>query len=82
MNATGTIDQAAWAALADGEVTITFYARDLAGNEVSESVTIIKSVPSGLELGVIAIIVVVSVVGGLALIGAAYIFLKKRKLLV
>ncbi len=81
VNATGAIDQAPWAALANGEVTITFYARDIAGNEVSESVTLIKSVPSGLEPGVIAIIVVVSVIGGVAIIGAILgILLKTGKI--
>jgi len=71
-------DQTAWAALAQGDVTITFYARDLAGNEASESVTVIKSVPSGLDPGVIITIVVISIVGGVALVVVVYIFIKKR----
>ncbi len=76
----GTINQAAWDALPEGSVTITFYARDIIGNEASEEVTVIKGISAGgLEPGVIIIIVVVSVVGGIAIIGAAYIFLKKRK---
>jgi len=39
----------------------------------------VSGTPSGLPPGVIAVIVVVSIVGGLGLIGAAYIFLKKRR---
>ncbi|MBY8986739.1 MAG: hypothetical protein KGD65_16825, partial [Candidatus Lokiarchaeota archaeon] len=76
----GTIfNQTAWAALSQGEVTITFYARDLAGNEASESVTVIKSIPAGgLNTGVIITIVVVSVVGGVAVITGIYIFMKRR----
>ncbi|MFX1572654.1 MAG: NosD domain-containing protein [Promethearchaeota archaeon] len=81
VNDTGTINQATWAALANGEVTITFYARDLAGNEVSVSVTIIKSAPRGLEPGAIAIIVVFSIIGGLVIIGAILgILLKTGKI--
>jgi len=71
-------NQTAWTALDQGNVTITFYARDLAGNEASESVTVIKSVPSGLDPGVIITIVVISIVGGVAVITVVYIFMKKR----
>ena len=78
VNATGTIDQTAWKALANGEVTITFNARDIAGNEASESITVIKSVPSGLDPGVIITIAIVSIVGGVAVISVVYIFMKKR----
>ena len=58
--------------------TITFYARDIAGNETTEEVLVIKSVPSGLDPSMIIIIVVVSVVGGVAVISVVYIFMKKR----
>ncbi|MFX1313355.1 MAG: hypothetical protein ACFFHD_12180, partial [Promethearchaeota archaeon] len=74
----GTFNQTAWNALSQGEVTITFYARDLAGHETSEEVSVIKSVPSGLDPGVIAIIVVVSIIGGVVVISVVYIFMKKR----
>ena len=74
----GTLNQAAWTALAQGEIIITFYASDLAGNEGSESVTVIKSVPSGLDPGMIITIVVVSIVGGVAVISVIYIFMKQR----
>ncbi len=71
-------NQTAWTELAQGDVTITFYALDIAGNEASESVTVIKSVPSGLDPGMIITIVIVSVVGGVAIISVVYIFMKKR----
>lgn len=72
------LNQTAWTVLTQGDVTITFYASDLAGNEASESVTVIKSVPSGFDPGVIITIVIVSVVGGVAVISVVYIFMKKR----
>ncbi|MFX1573622.1 MAG: nitrous oxide reductase family maturation protein NosD [Promethearchaeota archaeon] len=71
-------NQTAWSELDEGEITVMFYARDIVGNEVTESVTIFKSIPSGLEPGIIAIIVVISIIGGIALIGAVYILMKKR----
>jgi len=75
----GTIDQSAWDALLDGSVIIRFYAIDIVGNTAFEEVSVIKNIPSGLDPGVILAIVIVSVVGGVAVLGAAYIFLKKRR---
>ena len=76
----GTIDQSAWDALPDGTITIIFYARDIGENEAFVEVSVIKDISAGgLDPGVITTIIVVSVVGGIALIGAVYIFLKKRK---
>ncbi len=43
---TGSIDQNAWNTAPEGEITITFYAQDRAGNIGTESVTVIKSIPS------------------------------------
>ncbi len=43
---TGTINQDAWSGLPQGEIMITFYAQDRAGNIESESVDIIKSIPT------------------------------------
>jgi parallel beta-helix repeat protein len=74
----GTIDQSAWDSLPDGSVTITFYAIDMASNEASEEVTVIKGVSVGLEPGVIAVIVVVSVIGGAVLVGAILVILEKK----
>ena len=73
----GTFDQTAWTALSQGNVTITFYARDLAGNEASEAVTIVK-IAAGLDPGIIITIVVVSISGGVAVAAVIFIYLKKR----
>ncbi|MFX1502586.1 MAG: nitrous oxide reductase family maturation protein NosD, partial [Promethearchaeota archaeon] len=74
----GTFDQTAWTALSEGEVNITFYVKDLAGHEVSESVAVIKSIPDGGLDPTIIIIIVVSIVVGVAVISVVYIFVKKR----
>ncbi len=42
----GTIDQAAWAALPEGNVNLTFYADDLVGNIGYAEISITKSPPS------------------------------------
>ncbi len=47
---TGTIDEDGWDDAPEGDVTITFYAEDGAGNIGSESVTVIKSQPSVPEI--------------------------------
>ena len=76
----GIINQTAWAALNEGDVTITFYAKDIIGNEASESVTVVKMISAaGLEPGIIITIVVVSVAGGVAAVAVIYLYLKKRK---
>ncbi len=73
------IDQSAWAALSEGSITITFYANDTLGNLNSEEVTITKEIPpGGIDPTTIIFIVVVSVVGGVAIIVGVYIFMKKR----
>ena len=42
----GNIDQGAWSVTPEGQVNITFYAQDEAGNIGFESVIVIKSIPS------------------------------------
>ncbi len=42
----GTIDQAAWAALPEGNVTLRFYADDLVGNMAYAEISMTKSSPS------------------------------------
>ncbi len=42
----GTIDQDAWNAALEGQITITFYAQDSAGNIGTETVIVIKRIPS------------------------------------
>ncbi len=72
-------NQTAWTALTEGDVTITFYARDLAGNEASEAGTGVTRISAaGLEPGIIITIVVVSIVGGVAVAAVIYIYIKKR----
>lgn len=44
--ANGSIVQSAWDLLAQGTITIAFYANDTVGNENSASVNVIKSIPS------------------------------------
>lgn len=81
-NITGNkfLDQTAWAELAEGDVTITFYANDTLGNEASISVTVVKRIPADdLETGIVIIIVVVSIAGRVAILAAGYIFMKRRQ---
>jgi len=74
-----TIDQTAWSALSEGSITITFYANDTIGNLSFEELTITKSIPpAGDDLTILIVIIVVSVVGGVAVIAGLYIFMKKR----
>ena len=47
---TGTIDQEAWDSVPQGEISITFYAEDGAGNIGNESVNVIKSIPTQPEI--------------------------------
>jgi len=67
---TGTIDQDAWNEIPQGEVTITFYAQDQAGNIGTESVVVTKSLPSApvisgynvlLLIGVISLVSAISI---------------------
>jgi hypothetical protein len=64
--------------LPEGSVTITFYARDIAGNVAFEEVIVVKDLSIGLDPGVVAIIVVVSVIGGVVIIGAILVVLEKK----
>ncbi len=71
-------NQTAWTVLPEGDVTITFYANDTLGNEASESVGVIKSISAdGPDMGVIMIIVA-SILGGVAVVSVVYVFIKKR----
>jgi len=76
--ANGTINQAAWAALVEGSVTITFYANDTAGNLEFESVDIVKSLPPPDDNFVVIIIIVVSIVAGVAIV-TVVLLLRRRK---
>jgi len=72
----GTIDQSAWNALPDGSVTISFYAIDIAGNIGTAEITIGKNLTE--EFDPTLVIVIVSLVGGVAVVAVVYIFIKKR----
>ncbi|MFX1497910.1 MAG: ABC transporter substrate-binding protein [Promethearchaeota archaeon] len=74
---TGTIDQTAWNAIAQGEINITFYAIDVVGNLASKSITIIKSIPNGLDPIMLTIIAGL-IVGGVVIASVVYIFMKRR----
>ncbi|MFW9881050.1 MAG: hypothetical protein ACFFG0_48930, partial [Candidatus Thorarchaeota archaeon] len=69
---------AAWDALPVGSVIITYYARDIVGNEAFESITVIKSVPGGQEPDLIVIIIIISIIGGLVVLGAILVLLVKK----
>ena len=74
----GTINQAAWSALAEGSVTITFYANDTLGNLESESVDVVKSLPPPDDNFIVIIIIVISIVAGVAVL-TVVLLLRRRK---
>lgn len=74
---TGSINQTTWEALAQGEITITFYAVDTLGHSTSESVVIVKSISE--ELDPLTLTIIVStVIGGVVVVSLVFIFMKKR----
>ncbi len=75
----GTINQSAWTSLLGGPVNITFFASDIFGHIASEVVSITKRVPSGEPDPTFITVIVVSIVGGVALIGVAYIFVRRQR---
>lgn len=75
----GNVNQAAWDAIPDGSVTILFYAEDIAGNLAFKQISIVKNTFEGLDPGMITLIVVISVVGGLAILSTAFFYLRKRR---
>jgi len=78
--ANGTIDQTAWTALLEGSVTITFYANDTLGNLETESVDVVKSLPSPPpeDNFLVIIIIVISIVAGVAVV-TVVLLLRRRK---
>jgi uncharacterized delta-60 repeat protein len=74
----GTIDQDAWNDLPEGEITISFYAQDRAGNVNSKSVVVIKSIKS--ERVPFELIIIPSVIGAGAVIGVVSLLLIRRKM--
>ena len=76
----GTINQLAWDELPEGNVVIRFYAEDIVGNKSYAEVTVIKQIgDDGINPILITIIVVVSIIGGIAIVGATYWYLKRYR---
>ncbi len=74
----GVIDQTVWAALADGDVLLTFYANDTLGYLASEDIIIRKSTSSEVGPDIIPIIILVSVIGGIAAAAVILVILIKK----
>jgi len=74
----GVIDQTVWDALADGDVLLTFYANDTLGNLASEDIIIRKSTPGEVGPDIIPIIILVSVIGGVAAAAVVLVILIKK----
>jgi hypothetical protein len=70
-----TIDQAAWNALSNGDVTIVFYANDSLGRISSDSITVNRDVPVPFDFIPFLIILMVAVIA----IVVVVIILKRRK---
>ncbi len=62
----GVIEQTIWDAQPNGDVILTFYANDTIGNLAFEFIIIRKSTPSELVPDITPIIILVSVIGGIA----------------
>ena len=76
----GTINQEAWENIIEGEVIITFYAQDRAGNIETESVVVIKRIPSKPAIPfVIILITIISAVAGIGVAATVIFLLRKRK---
>ncbi|TFG25609.1 MAG: hypothetical protein EU533_00990 [Promethearchaeota archaeon] len=75
-NSNGTINQAVWGALPEGQVTITFYAKDLVGHLSYANVSFSKT--SGVD-PIIMIIIIGSTIGGVVVIIGLLMYLRKRR---
>ncbi|KKL98965.1 hypothetical protein LCGC14_1819150, partial [marine sediment metagenome] len=62
----GTINQTAWDAQMDGDIILNFYANDTLGNLANENIIISKSTPSRVSPDITPIIILVSIIGGIA----------------
>lgn len=65
---TGSIDQDAWDSVPQGEITITFYIKDIVGNIVTKSVVVIKRIPSQSVISGYNLFFLIGVLSGLSLI--------------
>ena len=75
-NSNGTINQAVWGALPEGQVTITFYAKDKVGHLSYANVSFSKT--SEVD-PILMIIIIGSTIGGVVVIIGLLIFLRKRR---
>ena len=76
-----TIDQTAWNNLTDGFVILTFYANDTAGNLAFKEIIIKKNTPSRPDSAITTIVIVSSILGGIAVGGVIFgILIKKGKI--
>jgi parallel beta-helix repeat protein len=74
-----TIDQVAWDALPEGSITISFYVNDTGGNVSSDSVNVVKSLPEPPgDNFLFVIILVVSIVSGIAVVTAVLLVRRKK----
>ena len=71
-----SIDQDAWNSIPQGEITITFYAQDRAGNIGTKSVVVIKSIPSQPLIPGYHIFIVIGAIS----IGLIIIIIRKMKI--
>ncbi|KKL96133.1 hypothetical protein LCGC14_1847540, partial [marine sediment metagenome] len=73
----GVINQTEWDAQTDGDIILNFYANDTLGNLANEYIIISKSTPSRAGPDIIPIIILVSVIVGIAVVGGVLGFLIK-----
>ncbi|MFW9873374.1 MAG: DNRLRE domain-containing protein [Candidatus Thorarchaeota archaeon] len=72
----GTIDQATWNRLPKGEITISFYAQDTAGNIGIKTVKIIKSITSGTPANLA--ILLGGIIGAVGVGGVSIVVFRKK----
>ncbi|HDZ16843.1 hypothetical protein LCGC14_0707410 [marine sediment metagenome] len=75
------IDQEYWIGLTEGEITITFYIQDRAGNIGIKSVVVIKrvhSTPANEFSPALSAIIITSIVGGIGVSGAVLVKYRKK----
>jgi len=79
----GTVNQAIWAALPEGDYTIYFHANDTLGHSTSEAVSITKTVPSegGIGLDYLMTSFLIIIMGGLGVLMVLLRIYSKKRLI-
>ena len=77
---TGTIDQVAWNNALEGDVTITFYAQDRAGNIGTKAVVVIKSIPESIPEPIIPGYNLFFLLGFLFVVATILLIRRRRKI--